>query len=280
MKKINLYIMTAALLSVGLSSCQKKYDPSSFAPPLNIGGYTSASEVAKENLVAYWGFNDNLVDSVSNTPGVNTGTTFGLGVKGQALQGALDSYVLTTPSAAVTGLKSFTTMFWVNTPPPSTGVIGLFSLAKTNTFWGNIEVFIENNSTNANGMLRIHISAGPAGTDDKTLAVDNIINLFDRWVHVAISYDQATSTATLYINGSKVKDAVLAGLSGPLNFTNTGKIVFGTPQFQTTPSQTTGSGSQSWASFLTGQLDEVRIYNKALTIDEIGAISKLEGRGK
>ena len=171
-------------------------------------------------------------------------------------------------------------MFWVNTPPPSTGVIGLFSLAKTNTFWGNIEMFIENNSTNANGMLRIHISAGPAGTDDKTLAVNNIINLFDKWVHIAVSYDQATSTATLYINGSRIKEAVLDGLSGPLNFTNTGKIVFGTPQFQTTPSQTSGSGAQSWASFLTGRLDEVRIYNKALSIDEIGAISKLEGRGK
>ena len=57
-------------------------------------------------------------------------------------------------------------------------------------------------------------------------------------------------------------------------------MVFGTVQFQTTPSLTTSTGKQDWASYLVGQLDEVRIYNKALTADEISALSKLEGRGK
>jgi hypothetical protein len=277
MKKLNLYIMTAALLSVGLSSCQKKYDPASFAPPINIGGYTSASEVAKANLVAYWGFNGNLVDSVSNTAAVNTGTTFSAGVKGQSFQGALDSYALATPSAAIIGLKSFTAMFWVNTPPPSVGVIGLFSLAKTDGFWGNIELFYENGSTNAAGKLRIHLFNG---VDDRTLEVNTLVNMFDKWVHMAVSYDEATSTVTLYVNGARITSGKLDGLTGPLKIVNPGKITFGTVQFMTNPSQTSVHGAEPWASFLTGRLDEVRIYNKALTDIEVGAIVKLEGRGK
>jgi hypothetical protein len=57
-------------------------------------------------------------------------------------------------------------------------------------------------------------------------------------------------------------------------------MIFGTVQFQTVPSQTSATGSQPWASYLTGQLDEVRIYNKALTDAEVNALVKLEGRGK
>ena len=57
-------------------------------------------------------------------------------------------------------------------------------------------------------------------------------------------------------------------------------MVFGTVHFQTTPSLTSSSTRQDWASYLTGQLDEVRIYNKALSDAEISSLSKLEGRGK
>ncbi|MBK0381253.1 LamG domain-containing protein [Mucilaginibacter segetis] len=277
MKKFNIKLMTVALVGMGLSSCQKSFDPKSYAPPLDIGGYTSANAVASSNLVAHWSFDNNLIDSVSNTAGTATGTTFNEGVKGDALQGALNSYVLTTPSSAVTGVTSFTTTEWINTPPPSTGILGLFSLVNTTTFWGNLEIFVENGSTNDNGKLRIHISNG---VDDKTFSVDNVTNLFNKWVNIGVSYDETSSTCKLYVNGSRVAQANVSGLSGPLHFNNTGKIVFGCVQFMTTPSQTSATGQQSWASYLTGKLDEVRIYNKALTDQEINAIVKLEGRGK
>ncbi len=277
MKKLNIKLIALALIGVGLSSCQKKFDASTYAPALDIGGYTSSNGVATSSLVAKWSFNDNLVDSVSNTAGTATGTSFNTGIKGSALQGGTNAWVLTTPSASVTGLKSFTLTEWVSTPPPSTGVIGLFSLANTTQFWGNLEIFIENGSTNDNGKLRIHMFNG---TDDKTFAIDGVTNLFDKFVNIGVSYDETTGNCKLYVNGSRVKLATVGGLTGPLNFKNTGKIVFGCVQFMTSPSQTTSHGSEPWASFLTGKLDEVRIYNKALTDLEVSAIVKLEGRGK
>ncbi|GAA4320763.1 hypothetical protein GCM10023149_20220 [Mucilaginibacter gynuensis] len=276
MKKFNIYAITTVLIGMGLSSCQKKFDPSTYAPQLSIAGYNSASQVAASNLVSYWAFNGGLTDSVNGGAGTATGTGFAGGIKGQSLQGALNSYALTDPDSKVTGLTSFTLSEWVNTPPPSTGIIGLFSLANTKEFWGNIDVFVENGSTNTNGKLRIHVNPG---SGDKTLAVDNIQNLFDRWVNITISYDEATSNIILYVNGAKVSNSTTT-LSGALHFANPGKIVFGCVQFQTTPSQTSSTGKQDWASYLTGTLDEVRIYNKALTPEEIGALVKLEGRGK
>jgi hypothetical protein len=277
MKKITYKLVAVSALVLGLSACQKKFDPSTYAPPLSIGGYTSTKEIAPSNLVAYYAFNGNALDSVSNTTGTATGVGYGAGIKGQALQGAINGYVLGTPASSISSLTSFTVTEWFKTPAPSNGIVGLFSLAKTDGFWGNIEVFVENGSTNEAGKLRIHVFNG---VDDRTLEINNAVNLFDKWNSMAVTYNQANSTVSVYLNGSLLKSGTLDGLAGPLQLKNVGKFVFGTVQFQTTPSQTSSSGKQDWASFLTGQLDEVRVYNKALTIDEISALVKLEGRGK
>jgi len=278
MKKINIYLMASVLVFTVLSSCQKEFDPKSYAPALNINGFSNSKDIAKESLIGRWAFDGNLVDSVSGTAGTATGSTFASpGFLGKSLQGGIGSYVLATPSAAVKGMKSFTISEWYNSPPPSTGIIGIFSLANTGSFWGNIDVFFENGSSNTNGMVRIHIANGD---NDNTFATDNVQNLFNKWVNFTFSYDAASSTCTLYIGGAKVSSTKLGGLTGDLNFKNIGNLVFGCVQFQTDPSQTTATGKQDWASYLTGQMDELRIYNKALSPAEINAMVALEARGK
>ncbi len=277
MKKIKIYVVALTLISVGLSSCLKEFNPKSYAPPLVINGYTSSSQVAKSSLVGYWAFNGSLVDSVSGTAGTNTLTTFAKGEVGLGLQGALNGYVLNAPAASIQGLQSYTISFWINTPPPSTGIITPFALANTAGFWGNLELFFENGSSNANGVVKLHIQQG---NHDAFFVTTNLLNLFDRWINVTVSYDAASAMNTLYINGSKVNSATLGGLAGPLVFPNVGNLVFGCNQFNTNPSQTSATGSQPWASYLTGQMDEFRIYNKALTDIEVSSIVSLQGRGK
>jgi len=270
---------TAGLLlsaTLVLSSCFKKFDPNSYAPPLNIGGYTSSNEIGAGNLVGYWNFNGNYNDSISGTAGVSTGTSFSNGIKGSALQGALNSWVLFNPGPAITGMNSFTLTFWVNSPAPSTGIIGLVNLSKTDGFWGNLDMFFENGSSNTNGILKAHIQNGPT---DSWVEKSGILNLFDSWVSIGLSYDAPSETFRLYVNGSPIVTKVHAGF-GNLNWTNPGPMVFGTVQFQTDPSLTSGSGNQGWASWLTGQMDEVRLYNRSLTPDEVNSLVKLEGRGK
>lgn len=274
-KKITSLVLLV-ITSVVVFSCYEKFDPESYNPPFTINGFTSSEEIAATEMVAYWPFDGTLTETISNTTGAATGTTFVTGFKGQALKGALNSYALADPSSSIINLSSFTISFWVNTPPPSTGIIGLFSLAKTDAFWGNLEIFVENGSTNTNGKLRTHIFNGTA---DKTFASDNVLNLFDAWVQMTITYDAVTSTYRLYANGTKVSTVTVAS-TGAIDVTNQGKIVFGTVQFMTTPSQTSSTGSQPWASYLTGMLDEVRIYNRILTDTEVYSLVVLQGKGK
>lgn len=270
------YFLLIAIAGLGLSSCQEKFDPTSYAPPLNIGGYTSAKQIAPSSLVAYWAFDGNYIDSVSNTSGTNTGTTFVKGVKGQSMQGALNAYVTTNTPAAVQNLKSFTLTCWQNMNLNSNGIVGLIDVSNSSSFWGNLTLFFENGGSQATGKLKLHVNNGGK---DNWLGNYDLPNPWNKWNQIAVSYDAASSTYKFYVNGSRIAMQTIAG-NGPLTFQNAGKMVFGTVHFQTTPSLTSAAGKQDWASYLTGQLDEVRIFNKALSDDEISSLAKLEGRGK
>lgn len=274
---INNGLALLALGGVFLTSCFKKFDPESYQPAFTVNGFTSVAEIGAGNLVGYWAFDGSYIDSVSSTAGTGVNTGFTGGFKGQALQGALNGYVLTAPSNAIKNLQSFTISEWVKTPPPSTGIIDIFTLTNTTKFWGNIEIFFENGSTNADGKLRVHVFDN---AKDNTYEINGLSNLFDTWVNIAVTYDAASSTFRLYTNGTQVSTANLADVQGPLGFADVGNIIFGTTQFQTTPSQTSGASAQGWASFLTGQLDEVRVYNKALSASELQALIVLQGKGK
>ncbi len=266
------------LMIVGLTACYEKFDPESYAPSVSIGGFTSSGEIATSNLVAYWPFDGDYVDAISKTAGVNTGTSFANGLKGQAMKGAKNGYVLFNPTSAILGLQSFTIGYWVNSQSTTAagGIIGLVTLSSKEAFWGNLETFFENGGTTTDGIFKAHIQND---TLDTWVSKDGIVNLYNSWTHIALSYDATSSTFSIYINGSKVNTTTVAKF-GNLKWKNPGQIVFGANQFQTTPSLTKASEPQSWASYLTGLLDEVRIYNVALKDAEIDALVKLESRGK
>ncbi|CAG4990104.1 hypothetical protein DYBT9275_00453 [Dyadobacter sp. CECT 9275] len=280
MKTINskLILASVVLLATTLTACYQKFDPESYAPSVSIGGFTSASEIAGSNLIAYWPFDGDYVDAISKTAGVNTGTSFGNGLKGQAMKGTKNGYVLFNPTTAILGLRSFTLGYWVNSQSTTAagGIIGLVTLSRKDGFWGNLETFFENGGTTTDGIFKAHIQNDSL---DTWVSKDGIVNLYNSWNHIALSYDGTSSTFSIYINGSKVNTTTVAKF-GNLKWKNPGPLVFGANQFQTKPSLTTESEPQSWASYLTGYLDEVRIYNVALKDAEIDALVKLESRGK
>lgn len=275
-----MLMLTACMV---LNACYKKFDPDSYAPPFTISGFTAVKEIQPSSLVAYWGFNGDLKDSVSGTAGTNNKTTFTGGFIGQglSLNVANKSYVTTTPGTTITGAKSFTVSFWVNptfvdanSDSKTDGTLGLFALANSSTFWGNLEFFIEGNQTTATPLTKIHIGNGAKDTWIEY----NQTSPFGVWFNHTLTYDAATSKFIYYVNGSPVK-TVTAGWTGDNTWTSSGPIIFGTDQFQTTPPNGTSTG-ETWASYLTGTLDEVRIYNKALTATEVNAMTVLQGKGK
>ena len=105
---INKSLLLLLICGLLLTSCYKKFDPKSYQPAFTINGYTSVAEIGAGSLVGYWAFNGNYVDSISNTAGTGANTSFTGGFKGQALQGALNGYVVSPSSNAIKNLQSFT----------------------------------------------------------------------------------------------------------------------------------------------------------------------------
>ena len=226
-----------------------------------------------DDLVAQWSFEDTLVDSVSESSGTATSTGFAAGVKGKglSLDVANKSYYTFNAGPVITGVESFTLSLWVNPAFVDSdsnngidGILGLVNLSNKSRFWGNIDWFVENGSNPTTAKVVAHITNG---TNETWMNID-IPGLFNTWSHFALTYDAGTSTFTYYLNG-EAKTTAIAGWTGPLQFTDSGPMVFGTVHFQTTPSLTTGTGSQDWASYLTGTIDEVRFFSVALSGGEI-----------
>jgi hypothetical protein len=275
MKNITNKILLFLAFGAIATSCQKKFDPSSYAPKLNIGGFTSADEIAPSNLVAHWSFENSWNELVSGNAGTVTGSTFGSGLKGNSLVNSGSSYVVYNTPAALQNLKSFTVALWVKADLNTAGIAGLFDIANSDNFWGNLTIFFENGGSADVAKLKIHVNNNGA---DGWLGNYDLNKIWGVWTHIAVTYDAASSTFNVYSNGSNIATQTIAGF-GNLVFQNASKMVLGTVDFQTTPSLT-NHGPEPWASYLSGNLDEVRVYNKALSNSEISSLLILEGKGK
>jgi hypothetical protein len=264
------YYKAYAINEKGISYGAEK----SFFVPVN--GYSSSSQVAAANSVGYWAFDGSLIDSVSGQLATSVNTSFSTGTKKQALQTGANGYALFTPGASITGLSSYTISYWVNAPVNANGIAGTVNLSNNSNFWANIDQFYENGSTANAATYKIHITNGNG--KEHWLVKSAIPNAFAKWVHFATSFDNASKTFKFYVNGAEVASETDAAF-GDLQFANSGKLVFGTVQFMTTPSLTSSHGAEPWAGFLNGQLDEVRIYNKALSANEILALYALQNKG-
>ncbi|MDO6433532.1 LamG domain-containing protein [Flavitalea sp. BT771] len=265
-----------AAFTLAMVSCQKKFDPKSYAPKETFGGYATSNEVAASDLVAHFAFEGNLVDSVSNTAATNHGTSNGTGIKGQGLLVGLNNYTLFTPTDAIKNLQSFTISFWVNTPINTTGIQEPVCFVNPAKFWSNMDIYFDGQS-DATSKLKMHLfnTAEQDGWFDQW----SIANPWDKWLHITFTYDLASEKVAFYVNGALVGSATKTGFGTP-NFANVPVIVFGTVQFMTDPNLTTGADPQSWASFLLGVMDELRIYKKALSADDVKALYNLENLGK
>lgn len=274
----NLRYITALICFAFLvSSCQKSFDPASYEPEKSFGGFSSSDEIDPESLIAFFPFEGNLTDAVSNTTANNFGTTFSTGIKGQALFVGLNNYALFEPTEAIKDLQSFTIAYWVNTPINTAGIQSPLCFVNPTGFWSNLDMFFDQ-QTPAASVFKMHLF-GNDGDTEQWLQDWSITNPWDSWIHIALSYDMPSSTFTFYVNGTKVGSATNTDFKQP-NFSDVPQIVFGTIQFMTNPSLTTGTGPQAWASYLLGSMDQLRIYNKALPGKDLNALAQLEGLGR
>lgn len=270
-------ICLIAAFTLAMVSCQKKFDPLSYAPKETFGGYAASNEVAAADLVAHFAFEGNLVDSVSKTAATNNGTSNSTGIKGQGMQIGLNNYAVFSPTPAIKNLQSMSIAYWVNTPINTTGIQTPVDFVNDSQFWGNFDMYFDGQS-DASSVFKMHLF-GNGGANEAWLTAWSLTSPWGKWIHIALTYDMASEKFTFYVNGALVGTSTQTGF-GAVNFANVPAIILGTVQFQTTPSMTSATDSQSWASFLLGTLDELRIYKKALSADDVKALYNLENLGK
>ena len=117
--------------------------------------------------------------------------------------------------------------------------------------------------------MRLHVT-----NDDSETWIANVNdqpNIFNRWSHHVLSYDNEAKLFRYYING-EVMTTIAANWTDNLAFQDAENLIIGCVQFQTDPSSTSATGSQPWASYLTGEIDEIKIFDRAISANEVLAL--------
>ena len=291
MEKIMSKIIVLFVLLIVSGACQKLT-----RPPL--GDYPKDPPVPPYNPEkSSFSFENNITDDGENKlAGTATNISYVAGITGQAMKVGDLGYLsfnlqdittnsdgfVSVPLDTIKNIGSFTVAFWMNGNgtaggPVSDGAQGVFAISNSTQFWGNIEIFLENytDATDNNAVyLKIHMfNASVAGGGEEWTADDNVKlkNVLNKWTHIALTYDAATSSLSLYKDGAAtgVSNKILGGGNyGDIKFDNVSGMVLGSFAFQTNPSLT-NHGPEPWAKSFNGAMDQFHLYNKALSAAEV-----------
>jgi len=284
MKKINHFsVLTVAALFLGmtLTSCEKDAkDP--------YEGKTNPSTIATANLVAYFPL-ESVTSSISLGEGITYSkkagaASFVVGRRGNAYKGSTSQAFLEYSLAATNIFKSmseYTCAFWVKSPAPTGGAASVFSLNGGDANMGNMNFIIESQSNADSLALKPYLFNSTTNWKGQDLWSFNKAYSSDKWVHIVSSYNKTTSTMSLYANGLLIATSIRYA-DGEVNGVQPklGALTFGTSMTKfdigAWPKLAAGTATDSWMVYFPGTLDELRIYNKALTVTEVKALYDAE----
>jgi len=208
---------------------------------LYLAGFRAPVDPGTDSLVAHYAFENDLTDSSDNgLDGTAVGDpTFVEGAVGMALDFNGDDYVDCGGAAEFSFTDAMTVSTWVNIR--SRPVAWMAMVAKGENAW---RLGVNNETTG------IHYAFSGSGRG--WLAANTATELaFDEWYHVAATYDTNVG-ATVYIDGEP--DASNPDLGG-----------IDTNEF----SLLLGDNPEATGRLLDGMLDEIMIYNRALSKEEV-----------
>lgn len=274
-------------LSVSLTvSCKKDGNPNNLPSVTTstydgkIDGYTSSNEVFPENLIAYWSFDDTKNEVLSGTaPGSSANDSYVAdGVRGKALNLAAGYVYFPTQfiKFKTDSLKSFTISAWVRLQNNGSKKTMIFQLARPGIFTGSINFILNTNAypaTNTNLQIQPTFTTVGGGTQDNlNNALYPVIGP-TKWTHVLLTYDGTSGVFNIWGDGVKVGGFPNRGTGNNLFKSNEpSEIIIGS-NYNGIPGKTV-STDVSFAP-MTGQIDEIRIFNKSLGDAYIKALFNL-----
>lgn len=301
MRTINLLLCVSLSAIVALNACTKpQYDDTVVKgdPPPVPGGYTNSSQVASSNLLAYWSFDGTNNETKSNTtPVAVSNSSFIPSFKGQALH--LNTGFLLFPTitalSSKDALASCSVSMWINDVANNGSTFSeFFTLARDTTKetdWLDIINMGIETGHSASSPIDFHTWVGsyPAGNraggdninDYGTKGVDyqEVANI-GKWTHYVMRYDATTENIDLFANNTRVSNNNFRNRKGlgPIVMPTPTQVVIG--GFSNVSTRFSKSPTLSFHGLLNGSIDELRVYNKALTDAEISALYQLERQAR
>lgn len=238
------------LISLAFMGCQDMDRPELGDYPSDVGNYT-----AKPGETLFAEFNNKyLLNSITGAPASKVGTsTLGEPKAGESsYKGATNAYI-SYPIKGLFGTNELTVAFWykVNAAPNRSGliVVGNPSVSGDPGRKYGFRLFREGSGSSQTIKLNAGIGTGESWNDGGALTVDN------NWVYITLTISATQSK--IYFNGVLQRTSTL---SSPVDFTGCVDLVMGSgaPTFSYW-----GHNSDS------SLYDELRVFNKALTQEEI-----------
>lgn len=242
-------------------------DPADYAG--TIDGYRSSDEVYPENLMAYWAFDANTNESTTNAaPAMSQGAALvDNGVRGKAL-GLTNGFLYFTNQFAKFNpdtLRSFSVSVWIKILNNGTRRTMLLQMARPGMFNGNINFNLNTQSFPASNTTTFRFQptfmTQTGGLQDNLNTVLSPTIGLDKWTHLVLTYDRTTGVFHNYADGVRVGNFPNRGLTNLFFCHQPNEFIIGS-NYNGIP----GKAVNTDATFapMTGQVDEIRIWNRPL----------------
>ena len=162
----------------------------------------------------------------------------------------------------------------------------IFEIGKSDDlFWGNLKLGLLRLAATADSLnFKAFFLKNGAVWSGQHINYSDPLFPINIWMHLVFQYDQTTSKFMIYKDGVKVvtndgvenrwaagDDVVPRPALGPLAFSNADKLNIGAWR-----PKSEGTATDVWMGWFLGNLDELRVYDKALTAIEVKALYDAE----
>ncbi len=273
MKSYNRFLSLIVVIMV-MASCQKMdrpqlgdYDEDVIANPATaLRFYVSFDSTTESDKQ----INVRFKDSISSYPSFFPDASLSIipGVRGTAYQGNKDKNLTYINANDFAKSTSLTVAFWMkHDGAPASDAEFFMSSPSSQGHWSNAGMLLildhAGAGSTASGAV-IKFMVAEVGNGDhwfELTGANRMPNILDnQWHHLAFAYEQATSEMKFYRDGQLWSTQSWGG-HGPLQFDQS---KFGSFYL--------GGKTTDWGKAFNGALDQFRLYNKALTADEVLAL--------
>lgn len=219
--------------------------------PMLAFAQTYSESVTSDKPVAYWQFNNDLTDTQGNVnldPAASPAFVTGPGSNNKAFSSSGGkAYAAGFGVESLIGMQNFSYEFWINLSGDNEGKYILQRYAGGDGGGENSLIY-------ENGQINF---IGRSGELSETAAF-TIPNQTDAWHYFVLTYDYTKATLIMYLDGAEAYKSDLALLE-PIIGVQDYELYIGATRINPE------------GRLFNGAMDEVAIYDKTLTVDQIAA---------